>query len=66
MIKIDFFPFQTTPFWNCILKYKHVHFLVHGHSSWSTFNLHLVRGPKALEIDFLGNQTMEIGQSSES
>ena len=32
--------------------------------SWSTFGLHLVRGPKALEIDFLRNQTMEVRQSS--
>ena len=27
--------------------------LGHGHSSWSTFTVHLVRGPKALQIDFL-------------
>ena len=31
-----------------ILKNQHIHFLVHGHSSWSTFSLHLVRGPKSL------------------
>jgi len=30
-------------------KIQHIHFWVHGHSSsWSTFGLHLVRGPKAL------------------
>jgi hypothetical protein len=27
-------------------------FLVYGHSSWSTFSLHLVRGPKALNTIF--------------
>ena len=31
-----------------ILKSQHIHFLVHDHSSWSTFGIHLVRGPKAL------------------
>ena len=31
-----------------IWKKKHIHFLVRGHSSWSTFGLHLVRSPKAL------------------
>ena len=35
-------------------KYQHIHFLVHGHSSWSsTCGLHLVRGPKALETKIL-------------
>ena len=36
------------PFFGHILKYRHIHFLVHGHFSWSTFILHLVRdsGPK--------------------
>ena len=29
-------------------KKIHIHNLVHGHSSWSTFDLHLVRGQKAL------------------
>jgi hypothetical protein len=28
-----------------IKKIQHLHFLVHGHSSWSTFDLHLVKGP---------------------
>ena len=27
---------------------QHNHFLVHCHSSWSTFGLHLVKGPKTL------------------
>ena len=43
---------------------QHIHFLVHGHSSWSTSGLHLMRGPKALWIDFLGNRIMEVGPSS--
>ena len=39
-------------------KVKHegnsqIHFLVHGHFSWSTSGLHLVRGPKALRMHFL-------------
>ena len=38
-------------FWAYLKKNQHFHFLVHGHSSWSTFGLHLVRGPKALYID---------------
>jgi hypothetical protein len=35
-----------------IIKNQHIHFLVHGHSFGSTFILHLVRGPKALQIVF--------------
>ena len=27
---------------------QHFHFLTHGHSSWSTFGLYLVKGPKTL------------------
>jgi hypothetical protein len=34
-------------------KNQHIRFLVHGHSSWFTFGLHLVRGAKSLDIDFL-------------
>ena len=37
------------------------HFLVHGHSSWCTFRLHLVKGPKTLQIDFLRKWTLEVG-----
>ena len=40
------------------------HFLVNDHSSCFTFSLHLVRGMKALQIDFLRNRTMEVGRSS--
>jgi hypothetical protein len=38
--------------------------LVHGHSSWSTFGLHLVIDPKALYIDSLRNRTMDVESSS--
>ena len=31
---------------------------VHGHSSWSTFNVHLVSGPKALKFVIFGNLTI--------
>ena len=31
---------------------QHIHFLVHDHSTYSTFSLHLVRGPKTLSIEF--------------
>ena len=31
---------------------QHIHFFMHGHSSWSTFGLHLVRGPKAINLHF--------------
>jgi hypothetical protein len=54
------FFFQIFPFWTYIKK--HIHFLVHGHSSWSTFNSHLVRGPKTFyNWFFLRNWTMEVG-----
>ena len=29
-------------------KKTHIYFSVHGYSSWYTFGLHLVKGPKAL------------------
>ena len=44
--------FSKLPFLGIYYKIQHIHFLVHGHTSWSTFDLHLVRGPKALWIDF--------------
>ena len=47
MVKLEFFSFKTTLLGH-VSKSKHIHFLVHGHSSWSTFDLHLVRGSKAL------------------
>jgi hypothetical protein len=37
---------KSCPFGKYIKK-QHLYFLVQGHSSWSTFGLHLVRGPKA-------------------
>ena len=45
---------QNCPFLDIyICKKQHIHFLVHGHFSWSTFGLHLVKGPKALKVCFL-------------
>ena len=57
MVKIDFF----FSFLGDMLQKWHIHVLVHGRASWSTFGLHLVRGPNTLYIGFLRNQTMEIG-----
>ena len=49
-----YFNFFKTAFFGHILKKKqHIHFWVHGHCSWSTFGLHLVKGPKALYIVLL-------------
>ena len=39
---------------------------MHGYYSWFTFGLHLVRGPKALEIDLLRSWTMEFGPSNQT
>ena len=51
--------FSKLPFLdNYNKKTSTFNFLVHGHSSWSTTGLRLVRGPKALSIDFLRNQIM--------
>ena len=41
-----FFFFKTALFGQILNKNQHMYFLVHSHSSWSTFGLHLVRGPK--------------------
>ena len=46
------------------IKNQHIHFLVHGHSSWSSFGLHLMRGPKALYIEILRNWTKDKRPSS--
>ena len=42
------FNFFTSALFGHMLKEKnqHIHFLVYCHSSWSTFGLHVVRGPK--------------------
>ena len=53
--------FHKSPFWACI-KIQHIHFLVQGHSSWSTFGLHLVRGPRLSKLFFLWSRTMEVGR----
>ena len=34
------------PFWGIYHKNKKICFFVQGHSSWSAFGFHLVRGPK--------------------
>jgi hypothetical protein len=52
IFQLDFL-FQNCHFWAYIKKNSTFTFWVHGHSSWSTFSLHLVRGSKALRIDFL-------------
>ena len=38
--------FKTALFGYIYKENQHIHFVVHGHSSWSTFNLHLVRAQK--------------------
>ena len=60
MVKLDLF------FWIVFLghvskKNQHIHFMVHGHSSWSTFGLHPVKGPWLSKLFFLksdGSWTM--------
>ena len=44
--------FQNCPFWTYIKKNQHIQFLVHDHSSWSTFSLHLVKGPRLSKLIF--------------
>ena len=39
--------FSKLLFFDIYQKNQDIHFLVHGHSSWFTFGLHLVRDPKA-------------------
>ena len=51
MVELDFFSFLKLPFLDIYYERKknpHIHFLVHSHSSWYKFGLHLVRDPKAL------------------
>ena len=65
MIKLQFF--SKLPFLdNYNKKTSTFNFLVHGHSSWSTTGLRLVRGPKALSIDFLRNQIMNVRRSKQT
>jgi hypothetical protein len=42
------FFFSNLSFWAYTKKNQHIHFLAHGLSSWSTYGLNQVRGPKAL------------------
>ena len=59
--------FSKLPFLdNYNKKTSTFNFLVHGHSSWSTTGLRLVRGPKALSIDFLRNQIMNVRRSKQT
>ena len=46
MVKLELFFFQNCPFWAYTKKTPKS--LFGAWSSWSTFSLHLVRGPKAL------------------
>jgi hypothetical protein len=48
MVKLDYSSFSRPSFLGYIIKNQHIHFLVYGHSSWSTFGLHVVRGRKTL------------------
>ena len=43
-----------------IKKNHHIHFLVRGHASRSTFSSHLVRGLKGLDLIYFRNRTMEV------
>jgi hypothetical protein len=43
---------QNCSFWNMIEKSQHIHFLVHGHSSRSTFGSHELGGQKTLKGAF--------------
>ena len=45
---IDQICFQKCPFWAHMKKSQHIHFLMHGHFSWSMVDLHIVRSPTAL------------------
>ena len=49
-------PHQNCLLWtNVYQKNQHIHSLMHGHFSWSTFGLHLVRGSKASNMHFQEN-----------
>jgi hypothetical protein len=60
MVKLTFFLLSKPAiFGHLFKKNQHTCFLVHGHSSWSTFGLLLMRGPKALQIEFVKNRDHE-------
>jgi hypothetical protein len=46
---LEFFSFKIAFFKN-ISKNQHTQFLVHGHSSWSTFGLHQVRAQRLFKL----------------
>ena len=52
--------FKTALFWTFKKKNQHIHFLVHGHFSWSMFDLRLVKGPRTLRMHFFGDRTVEV------
>jgi hypothetical protein len=58
------FLFKTVNFGQIFKNNQHIHFLVHGHSTWSTLGLHLVRGPRLCKLVFSRDRTMEVGPSS--
>jgi hypothetical protein len=60
MVKVDF-SFSKLILLGICSKNDYIHFLAHGHSSWSTFSLHLMKDPKTLSIDLLSNRTMKVG-----
>jgi hypothetical protein len=39
-------------FGHILEKNQHIHFQVHGHFSWSTFGIHLIRGLKTVRMHF--------------
>ena len=47
MVKLEFV-LKKLPVLEFLKKNQHMHFLVHGQSSWPTFVLHLARDPKTL------------------
>ena len=53
---------SKTTLFDIYLKKKSTHPLydAHGHFSWSTLGLHLVRGPKALEMHLKKNRTFKM------
>jgi hypothetical protein len=46
------FNFSNFSFLDTYYEQQHIHFLVHGHPIWSTFNLHLLRGQRLCKLSF--------------
>ena len=68
MVNLEFF--QNFFFLDIYHKNQHIHFLVHGHPYWSTFGLHPVRGPTAVNYFFKklnhGSWTIKSNQEKRS